>query len=177
MNDVRIGDAGLSTHVAASVESLIELQRRHEDRLEDDQRLIERATRMLGRPRTAFTIALLAAVWIVLNLALAASHARAPDPPPFSYLSVTASVAALLMTVVILTTENRVKVAEERRAQLDLQLALMTEQKVAKIIELLEQLRHDDPNLRDRIDPEAIAMTQPANPHAVVDALETRDPR
>ena len=114
---------------------------------------------------------------MILNTTFAVVYHHAPDPPPFQWLNCIASIAALLMTFFILATENRLGVREDRRAQLNLQLALLTETKVAKLIELIEQLRHDDPTLRDRIDADAIAMTQPADPHAVVSELERHDPR
>ncbi len=167
----------LPHHVAASVESLLALQRRHEDDVRPTQRFIESITRFLSRARAAGGAIGARGLWITANAILAALHRSAPDPPPFEWLNVFASIAALLMTFFILATENRLGVREDRRAQLNLQLALLTETKVAKLIELIEQLRHDDPSLRDRIDPDAIAMTQPADPHAVVNELERHDPR
>lgn len=42
----------------------------------------------------------------------------------------------------------------------------------AKIIRMLEEMRRDDPSLRNRIDHEAAAMSAPADPQAVLDAIE-----
>ena len=42
----------------------------------------------------------------------------------------------------------------------------------------LEELRRDDPNLHDRVDHDAIAMSTPADPEAVLDAIkETQEER
>ena len=53
-----------------------------------------------------------------------------------------------------------------------MELAILGEQKSAKIIELLEEMRRDDPSLRNRVDHEAAAMSMPADPQAVLDAIK-----
>jgi uncharacterized membrane protein len=58
------------------------------------------------------------------------------------------------------------------REQLTLDLAILGEQKSAKIIELLEELRRDDPTIRNRVDHDAAAMSAPADPQAVLDAIK-----
>jgi uncharacterized membrane protein len=51
---------------------------------------------------------------------------------------------------------------------------LLSEQKIAKLIDLIEELRRDLPNVRERHDPEAEVLKQAADPHLVVSALEER---
>jgi hypothetical protein len=49
------------------------------------------------------------------------------------------------------------------------------EQKTAKVTQLLEESRRDNPLIRDRLDREAETMAQPADPKSVLDAIkETR---
>jgi hypothetical protein len=48
---------------------------------------------------------------------------------------------------------------------------MLAERKNAKIIELLEQLRRDHPDIADRVDEDAIAMAQPTDAAAVIDAV------
>ncbi len=50
--------------------------------------------------------------------------------------------------------------------------ALLTEQKVAKLIDLMEELRRDLPNVKDRPDPEAVELQQSMNPNRVLAALD-----
>ena len=52
---------------------------------------------------------------------------------------------------------------------------LLTEQKAAKIIELVEELRRDSPEIHDRIDSEARDMATRADPHAVLGAIKKID--
>jgi hypothetical protein len=58
------------------------------------------------------------------------------------------------------------------REQLTLELAILSEQKTAKVIQLLEESRRDNPLIRNRVDQEAEAMAQPADPRSVLDAIK-----
>jgi uncharacterized membrane protein len=51
-------------------------------------------------------------------------------------------------------------------------VSLFAEQKTSKIIALLEELRRDLPNVRNRRDAVAEALQQKAHPGDVLDALE-----
>jgi uncharacterized membrane protein len=80
------------------------------------------------------------------------------------------------MTILILTTENRMSEIEEQRSRLHLQISMLAERKAAKIIQLLEELRYDLPSVVNREDREAEEMTLPTNPHDVAAQLEKRTP-
>jgi uncharacterized membrane protein len=58
---------------------------------------------------------------------------------------------------------------------LALDLAILSEQKSAKIIRLLEEFRRDSPEIHDRVDLEAEAMAQPANPQSMIQAIKESD--
>ena len=98
------------------------------------------------------------------------------DPPPFPWLSEAVSLVALYTTVLILATQRHDDLLAAHREQLTLELAILSEQKSAKIIQLLEEMRRDSPHLVNRTDHEAQAMSTPADPQSVLDALrETHD--
>ena len=81
------------------------------------------------------------------------------------------SLSALIMTVVVLTTQNRQGKMAEQRRHLDLQITLLTERKVSKVIELIEELRRDFPSVTNRLDAEAEVMQEPIDPHTALSAL------
>jgi uncharacterized membrane protein len=105
-----------------------------------------------------------------------AALARFPafDPWPLQGLQVLTSVTALYMTLFILTAQRREDELGELREQLTLQMSIASEQKIAKVIELLEELRRDLPSVRDRSDANAEALSKPANPDVVLEVLKER---
>lgn len=63
----------------------------------------------------------------------------------------------------------------EQRAHLDLQINLLTEQKVTKLIHLLEELRQDMPGVRDRHDPHVSELKKRTDATQLASALKRRD--
>ena len=81
------------------------------------------------------------------------------------------SLSRITSTGVLIYQARQEKVAEER-SHLTLQLNLLTEQKIAKLIALVEELRTDLPNVRNRHDSEAFEMQKTTNPQVVLNALK-----
>jgi uncharacterized membrane protein len=79
---------------------------------------------------------------------------------------------SLLISTGVLIRQTRQEKLAEQRAQLMLQLNLLSEQKIAKLIALTEELRRDLPSVKDRYDPEAEVMQQAADPRVVLDTLQ-----
>ncbi len=119
-------------------------------------------------------ILLLVALWMLANDALRRSGLAEFDPAPYFWLQGIVGLGALLTATIVLIKQNRLAKLEEQRAHLDLKVTLLTEQKAAKLIELLEELRRDLPNVRNRHDPEAAALKQAMNPNLVLAALDER---
>jgi uncharacterized membrane protein len=162
----------IAEHVAQTVETVASIHARAEDAVTPHQRAIERTTASLARPAVVYVSGFVCAAWVVVNALLAAANVAAPDPPPFALLQCAASVLALLTTLTILTAQNRQAKQLEQRAHLDLQVNLLAEQKTAKIIALLEELRQDLPMVEDRVDPVAEAMKETVDPAQVLEAFE-----
>jgi uncharacterized membrane protein len=97
---------------------------------------------------------------------------KAFDSPPFEILQGLVSLIALITTTTVLITQNRQMRLSEQRAHLDLQINLLTEQKVTKLIHLLEELREDLPNVSKREDPHASVLKEPTDAAGVASALE-----
>jgi len=159
-------------NVNENVAALTSLRARAEHGVSRHQRRIERVTTVVGRPQTLYLIMALAAVWSGSNLLAERFGVRPWDPPPFAWLQGAVGLSALLMTITILTTQNRQTRHADERSQLDLQINMLAEQKVAKLIALLEELRRDIPTVRDRVDELAESMQEPVDPHAVLSALK-----
>jgi uncharacterized membrane protein len=164
--------AGEPDPVTQNIEAVLDFYAREEQRITPSQRILERASIFLGQPAFPGIILGLVSFWVLANLALPLWH-RAPfDAAPYFWLQGIVGLGALLTTSVVLIRQNRLAGLAEQRAHLDLKVTLLTEQKVAKLIHLVEELRRDLPNVRNRHDPDAVAMQEAMNPDAVLAALD-----
>ncbi len=153
------------------IEAIVEMRMLAEREVSRHQRIIEKVTSNIGRPQALYLMLLLIVLWIMISELHRYLGLPSFDPPPFSWLQNTVSLSALLMTTAVLITQNRqVKMAEQRR-HLDLQITLLTERKVSKVIGLIEDLRKDIPTVGDRYDTEAQAMKEPVDPHTALTSL------
>jgi uncharacterized membrane protein len=136
--------------------------------------MVERISLFAGRPVFLALILFFVASWMLANVVLRQLGLHEFDPAPFIWLQGGLSLSALLATTIVLTKQNRLERLAEQRAHLDLKVALLTEQKTAKLIDLIEELRRDLPNVKNRHDPEAAVLQQSMHPDAVLAALDER---
>jgi uncharacterized membrane protein len=164
--------AELSEHVAHNIETIAHLQTETEGKVGRNQRTIERITASIGQPWALNAILGAVGLWVALNTLGPRVGLPRMDPPPFPWLQGAMSLSALLVTTMILTTQNRQAKRLFHRGNLELQVNLVAEQKIAKLISLIEELRRDLPSVRDRVDPVANAMAEPVDHEAVLTVLE-----
>ncbi|MDB6046156.1 MAG: hypothetical protein JWM63_4707 [Gammaproteobacteria bacterium] len=162
----------LSDHISQNIESVVALRKREWGTVTPFQRRLERVSRFVARPLYLLGLLSFVVLWIIVNSGAAFLPFVPFDPPPFAWLEGLLTFVALLTTTVVLIAQNRQTKFEQQRAELDLQVNLLTEQKVTKVIHLLEELRRDLPMVKDRHDPQASAMQERADTALVASALE-----
>jgi uncharacterized membrane protein len=162
----------LPAHIKDAISDLAKVHREHRRSAGQLQRRVDAITAMLGRPASIAVITLVVAAWIIFNCSATNFGLRVLDPPPFAFPSVVISMTSLFMTAVILTTQRRETELADHREQLALELAILGDRKTAKIIELVENIRHDHPELSNAVDEEARQMSSRTNVHDVLSALK-----
>ncbi len=167
-----LGNTDTESRINQNVEAVLALRAREEERVGPNQRLVETLTQSLGHPRTIYLTLAVAFGWGLLNVLAVRLGGPSPDPPPFYWLQGMVGLCALLMTTMVLTTQNGQGRHAEQRSHLGLQVNLLAEQKITKLIALIEELRHDLPSVHDRRDAVAEAMAEAFDPRATISALE-----
>lgn len=160
--------------ISQNIEAVLDFYAREEHKISGSQRIMERIGRFVGQPVFLGIILLFVTIWILANIALRQFGMAEFDPAPYFWLQGIVGLSALLTTTVVLSKQNRLARLEEQRAHLELKVNLLTEQKAAKLIDLLEELRRDLPNVRNRHDSKAAALQQSMNPDLVLAALDER---
>src|SRR5674476_1384677 len=160
--------------LSQNIDAVLKFYTREEEKISHWQRILEHVSSFIGQQLFLGFILLFVALWVIVNIVLRLLGMTEFDPAPYFWLQGIVGLGALLTATVVLTKQNRLAKLEEQRAHLDLKVALLSEQKVAKLIDLLEELRRDLPNVKDRHDPEAAVLKQSMNPELVLAALDER---
>ena len=173
--DAELLTQSLSDPISRNITDILELENRELEKMTRAQRSLESASRRIARPGYLLGLLLFVLAWMVLNVAGTALKLRPFDPPPFYWLQGLLTLSALLTTTVVLIAQARQSKLAEQRAHLDLQINLLTEQKVTKLIHLLEELRADLPGVRTRHDPHVSELKKPTDAAQLASALKEKD--
>lgn len=166
--------APLPEHIAQNIDAIVAIHTRAERDVPRHQQVVEAVTTFLGRPAFLYCSLLVVALWLLPNVLPQSLGLPQFDPFPSDLLQLTLGIISLPMTIAVLIKQERQEKLAEQRAQLSLQLNLLSEQKIAKLIALAEELRRDLPNVKDRYDSEADVLKQAADPHMLMNTLEQR---
>lgn len=78
-------------------------------------------------------------VWIAANLGLI-PFIPVFDPFPFPFLTVTASLEAIFLALIVLASQNRLARQSDKRAHLDLQIDLLAEREMTTVLRMLQDI-------------------------------------
>ena len=129
-------------------------------------------TRFSGSMRFVYLHLALYGFWIVANLGWVPAVPR--WDPSFVVLAMIASVEAIFLSTFILITQNRMSALAEKRAELDLQISLLSEHELTKLVAMVDAIsRH----LRiDHGAGDVDELKRNVAPEAVLDAIEQTTP-
>jgi uncharacterized membrane protein len=111
--------------------------------------------------------------WIVANLGWIPAVPRWDET--FVMLAMWASVEAIFLSTFVLISQNRMQAAADKRADLDLQISLLAEHEVTKLVKLVSALA-DHAGLKTEVDEELDEITRDVAPEAVLDEIEAKEP-
>jgi uncharacterized membrane protein len=168
--------ADLSSSAKENLELLTRIDDLEHAKVSGVQLLIERISALLGSPAYFIFAVTFITLWILINRWGAQAGWPHVDAPPYPWLQGIVSSNALLLTVAVLIRQNRMAQMAEHRSHLDLQINLLTEQKVTKIVQLVDELQREFTQLRGKPDTQnqqqLEEMTKPADAHALLHAIK-----
>lgn len=80
------------------------------------------------------------------------------DPYPYSFMSSFISIEAIILSIIVLMSQNRENQRATLRNELGLQVELISEKEITKILSVLKEIRKEQ--LNGKIDPELEEMTK-----------------
>jgi uncharacterized membrane protein len=160
----------LSEQVVKNIETVIGFQTKQTKKLPWRDRIVGKIAAFFGKSEFLYLQLFFFVSWVVLTHF---SPQLLPfGLPLFDAKEMGVDIAGLLIATGVLVQQNRQNQLDEQRSHLILQINLLTEQKIAKLIKLIEELREDSPTIRDRHDLEAQIMQEATDPQVVLDILQ-----
>jgi uncharacterized membrane protein len=164
---------GLSSVLERNIASLSRRRRREEEEATFQEKLAEAITRFTGSMLFVYLHLAFFGFWIVANLGWIPAVPRWDES--FVMLAMWASVEAIFLSTFVLISQNRMQAAADKRADLDLQISLLAEHEVTKLVKLVSALA-DHAGLETEVDEELDEITRDVAPEAVLDEIEAKEP-
>jgi uncharacterized membrane protein len=161
----------LPEQVIKNFETIDRHQDRHQQNTKADRRILNRIAAIFGRPQFLYFQIVFFTIWIGCSN-LAERNIIAKNFPLFDLHLHGLEIAALMISTEVLIDQKHQEKLSKEQLYLMLQLNLVTEQKIAKLISLVEELRTDLPNVKNRDDLEAEVMKQAIDPQAILEVLQ-----
>jgi uncharacterized membrane protein len=166
--------SGLSPVLERNIRALQLRREREEKGATAEERIAEAITRFTGSMRFVYLHLAFFGFWIVANLGWLPG---VPSwDPSFVVLAMMASVEAIFLSTFVLISQNRMAAAADKRADLDLQVSLLAEHEITRLVTLVSGIAARM-GVRTEADADLDEITQDVAPEAVLDEIEAAEPR
>jgi uncharacterized membrane protein len=163
---------GLTPVLERNIRAL-QLRRQREEKAAGwQERTADAITRFTGSMVFVYLHLAAFGFWIVANLGWIPG-VPAWDPS-FVVLAMIASVEAIFLSTFVLISQNRMAAAADKRADLDLQISLLAEHEITRLIALVSALSKHV-GVSSEVDHEVHELKRDVAPEAVLDQIETEN--
>jgi uncharacterized membrane protein len=160
----RLKEPQLASVVETNIRSIERHRRDAESSRTTQEWIADGITRVAGSLWFVWLHTLWFTVWIAVNLGLLGIPLF--DPFPFGLLTTIVSLEAIFLSTFVLVSQNRQAAVADQRAQLDLQINLLAEHELTRMLELQDAIArklnvndldpHEVEELKAEVDPEAV---------------------
>jgi uncharacterized membrane protein len=130
-------ESELTGIVQRNIRALVEARREVDRKRSRQDRVADAITAFTGSMLFVYLHAALFGGWILVNTGVL-PLVEPFDPFPFVMLAMAASVEAIFLSTFVLISQNRMARLADERAELDLQVSLLAEHEVTRLLQMLE---------------------------------------
>jgi uncharacterized membrane protein len=159
----------LAAALARNIRALQQRQQADEAQAGRDEKVAQAITCFTGSMAFVYVHLLLFGFWVVANLGFLPVLPR--FDPTFVILATWASVEAIFLSTFVLISQNRASAAAEKRADLDLQISLLAEHEVTRLVRLTTAIA-GHLGIEAANDPELPELQRDVAPEAVLNAIQ-----
>jgi uncharacterized membrane protein len=157
--------------IEQNIRTIINNRRAAAGRRTTEERIADAITDFSGRMYFVYFHIIWFAVWISINLGI--FGIKPFDPYPFGLLTMIVSLEAIFLSTFVLISQNRLSAEADRRADLDLQIGLLTEYETTRILNMLDAIQ-DKIGIDNESDEELLELEKIVHPEDVLEEMERR---
>ena len=139
IEDSENDNPALSKVIERNIRTIIHLRTKASEERNLQGRIADAITSFSGRMIFAYVHILWFGIWILLNTGR--FGVRSFDPFPYGLLTMVVSLEAIFLSTFVLISQNRLSEENERRADLDLQIGLLTEHELTRVLQMLDAVQ------------------------------------
>jgi uncharacterized membrane protein len=165
-------DSEMARVVERNIEALLARRKAEERELTWPERLAERITTFTGNMKFVWLHAFVYGLWIAINLGAIPFIPRFDST--FVILAMAASVEAIFLSTFILITQNRMMAQADKRADLNLQITLLAEHEITRLIKVVSEIG-ERMNVQSAKNPELGELERDVQPEHLLDTIERHE--
>jgi uncharacterized membrane protein len=158
--------------VERNIRALLLHRQQQEGTRSSQERIADAVTRFTGSMRFVYIHLILFGFWIIINVGWIPGLPR--FDPSFVVLAMVASVEAIFLSTFVLISQNRMAALADKRADLDLQVSLLAEHEITRLITLVTAMA-EQMGLGQAHDPELVELSQDVAPEKVMEKMEANE--
>lgn len=158
--------------VERNIQALLARRREEEGSRGLEARIAHAITRAIGDMRFVYLNLIGFALWIGINLGWLSVIPR--FDPTLAMLAIIGSIEAIVISTFVLITQNRMAALADKRADLDLQISLLTEHEITQLIALVTPMA-ERMGIEAAQNPELAELAQDVPPEKVMDKMEAHE--
>jgi uncharacterized membrane protein len=160
--------SGMAQVVQRNINALLDRQKKAEQKKTKEEKIADAITRFTGSMAFVYIHLFAFGLWICWNLGWLGLE---PFDPSFVVLAMEASVEAIFLSTFVLISQNRMAAEADKRADLDLQVSLLGEHEITRLITLVSAIAKKM-DIAEAHDPELEELSKDVHPEKVLDNME-----
>lgn len=159
----------LAKIIEQNIHTIVNIRNAEANNRPIEERIADAITAFSGHMYFVYFHIVWFALWILINLGFFGS--KPFDPFPFGLLTMIVSLEAIFLATFVLISQNRLSAEADRRADLDLQMGLLTEHELTRALKMLDEIQ-DKLGIDNDADTELLDLEKNVHPQDVIREME-----
>ena len=151
-----------------NIKELVKLRQNEEKEKSRDEHIADKITGFTGTMSFVYIHLILFALYILWNAGLTSLK---PIDHTFTGLSTVASVEAIFLSTFVLIRQNRMNKLADKRANLDLQVSLLAEHEITRVLTLVSAIGHKL-KIEEASNPDYDELLREIRPEKILDTID-----